>query len=232
MAKVFKPMKSITCVIPKNPDLSFNWAGNISFKQSLVQQEELKTLAKNKQFCFFGFQCLSPVISLGLRSKTDHILWEQQKLKQHDILVEKVKRGGEATLHAPGQLVIYPVVHLPSLAFKVKDFILALQQITQTFLKSLNIKTHKQGAMAGLYTPRGKICFFGIHISQGISQHGLALNVDNDLNLFKAIKSCGQRDRLHDKLSFYPQVNLNLKALFITWCKTACEFLKHRAKKP
>ena len=75
------------------------------------------------------------------------------------LTVVKVRRGGEATLHSPGQLVIYPVIQLKSVGLRVKDFIVALQSITQLFLRDLGIETKKGENFAGLYTKPGEIGF-------------------------------------------------------------------------
>ena len=101
---------------------------------------------------------------------------------------------------------------------------MSLQEITQSLLKDLGVETNKEGKYAGLYTKRGKICFFGIHISKGISQHGLSINVDNDLSLFHSILSCGEKNRDHDSLSLYPKYSLNKKELFFKWCDKALAF--------
>ena len=82
----------------------------------------------------------------------------------------------------------------------------------------------REGKYAGLYTKRGKLCFFGIHISEGVSQHGVSINVDNDLTLFDSIKSCGEGGREHDSLSFYPDISINKKELFFKWCDKAFDF--------
>ena len=146
-------------------------------------------------------------------------------MKKYQILQKEVRRGGEATLHTPGQLIIYPVLYLPAFSLKVKDFISTLEIITQKLLKDFGIVTNKEGSYAGLYTQRGKISFFGIHISHGVSQHGLAINVHNDLNLFQSIRSCGEPNRQHDKLSFYSQFSMSKKDLFFKWCKKALDEL-------
>ena len=190
-------------------------------------QEELKAFAKQSQFYFFGFESKAPVITMGFRSDKSHILWSEEKLKKHNVSQLETRRGGEATLHSPGQLVIYPVIYLPLLGLKVKDFIVALEEITQEMLEELGIQTQREGKYAGLYTKKGKLCFFGIHISQSVSQHGLSINVDNDLALFDSIKSCGERDRRHDSLSFYPDVCISKKELFFKWCDKAFVFFNN-----
>ena len=211
----------------KNLNVEFvsNWLDTISFERSLGIQEKLKTLAvKKPQFYFLGFEVKAPVITLGLRADESHILFNEDQLKEYGISKLRLKRGGEATLHALGQLVIYPVLSLPHLGLKVKDFIVRLEKITQSVLEDLGIETKREGKYAGLYTSKGKICFFGIHVSGGMSQHGLSINVHNDLNLFSAIKSCGEQNRRHDSLSLYPSFSLSKKELFFKWCDKAKTF--------
>ena len=208
-------------------NFNYNWLGSIPFEESLSTQEQLKALAIEKsQIYFLGFEIKKPVITLGLRSDKSHVLFSEKQLKENEISVISLKRGGEATLHAPGQLIIYPVLSLPRLGLKVKDFIIMLEEITQTVLTEFEIKTKKEGSYAGLYTKTGKICFFGIHISRGVSQHGVSINVHNDLSLFSGIKSCGQEARPHDSLSLYPRFSLSKEDLFLKWCDKAFKFFK------
>lgn len=203
-----------------------HWTGSISFKRSLVLQESFKPSAKKFELHFLGFESQDTVIAMGLRADSTHILWTKEKLKNHNISSVNIRRGGEATLHSPGQLVIYPVVCLPLLGMKVRDFIVMLENITQALLKDLDCQTVKEGKFAGLYTKTGKLCFFGIHISEGVSQHGLSINVDNDLSLFDSIKSCGQSHRNHDSLSHYLNASISKEDLFFRWCNKAMDFLK------
>ena len=202
----------------------YHWVDSIPFEKSLTIQNDLKSFAKQSQFCFFGFESKEPVITLGFRSDKSHILWPEKSLRKYNISLLNVRRGGEATLHSTGQLVIYPVLHLPFLGLKVKDFIVALEKITQNLLEDLGILSWQEGKFAGLYTERGKICFFGIHISEGVSQHGLSINVDNDLSLFDSIKSCGETGRKHDSLSLYHDFSLSKEELFFKWCDKAFDF--------
>lgn len=210
--------------------LSFDWLGLIPFEKSLKIQKQFKDSAQKSHFHFVGFEPEKPVISLGLKADESHIFWNEKKLKPLGFSIVKVKRGGEATLHSPGQLVIYPVINLRYMSIRVKDFITALQSITQNFLKEYDIETKADSRFAGLYTKKGKIAFFGIHISEGVSQSGLSINVDNNLNLFESIKSCGETKRPHDKITFYSSIPLNKEELFLKWCYQALHFFNQ--KKP
>ena len=71
----------------------------------------------------------------------------------------------------------------------------------------MSLETKSLEEYSGLSTSKGKIAFFGIHISEGISQHGLSINVFNELSLFSSIKSCGVSHRSHDSL-FYQKIKI------------------------
>ena len=206
------------------------WLGSIPFEESLKEQERLKPLAKAGKLCFLGFESLRPVISQGLRSSGEDILWPESRLKAHGLKTIKLRRGGEATLHAPGQLVIYPALALPLLKLKVRDYILCLESLTKEVLRELGIKTERTDKDSGLSTKRGKIAFFGVHISGGVSQHGLSVNVNNDLSLFSAIKSCGQGGRPHDSLALNG-IDITAAELFRLWTSRAALFFQDRARR-
>ena len=204
------------------------WKGRITYLESLKLQEELKILCR-KGACGFvlGFECF-PTITLGLRGGEGDLLLDKKSYAEKNISIVRVKRGGQATLHSPGQLVIYPVVDMKRAKMRVKDFILFVEDVTRKLCGSLSIAVKKEeGGPAGLFTKKGKLAFFGIHVSEGISQHGLALNVKNDLRLFSMIKSCGEAGRPHDKLSHYAP-GFNLKKVFDLWFQ---EFLKLREER-
>ena len=196
------------------------WKGVIPFSESLKAQEHFKGIALKGAFCFLGFESKKPVITKGLRTKPEDIVWSKEVLNQKHFEQYDLIRGGQATLHAPGQLVIYPIVSLSLLNLKMKDFIVLLESITQDVLIDLGIPCERLEKYAGLSTERGKIAFFGIHISEGVSQHGLSINVNNDLNLFSSIKSCGVLNRPHDRLSNHGS-KITSEQLFNLWVSKA-----------
>lgn len=214
-----------------HPTLSFQfereWMGSVDFQKSLDRQEELKPLIQKKRKAYFlGFESKTPVISQGLRATHKDLLWSDKELKKSSLKILKVRRGGETTLHSPGQLIIYPIVFLPAFKMRIKDFLETLELITQSFFKDFSISTQKLDQHAGLSTNQGKLAFFGIHISQGVSHHGVSISVSNDLNLFSSIKSCGQAHRNHDKMTFYNS-DLKLQDLFNRWADKAEQVLSH-----
>jgi len=206
---------------PRGAEIESIWKGRIPYRESLSLQAKLKERACKTQNAFFiGFEC--PLcITLGLRGKKEEDLsWKAADYEKQNIEVVDIKRGGQATLHSPGQLVIYPIMDLLRWKIRPRDFLALLEKITQDTLKQYNISVEKQEDSAGLFTGKGKIAFFGIHISGGVSQHGLAINVQNDLKLFDLIRSCGVSYRLHDSFQNYG-LQPALKEIFLLWCELA-----------
>ena len=195
------------------------WENQIPYLESLKKQEELKTkcLETNQNFALC-FHCPT-VITMGLRGSEDDLLLPKTEYENKNIPIVSIKRGGQATMHSPGQLVLYPISNIKYNKLRAKDFVHFVEQITKETLAQLSISTHKEEGQAGLFTKKGKIAFFGIHITEGVSQHGLAINVNNDLNLFDFIRSCGVSHRTHDKLSNYCKITL--QEVFNLWIKIA-----------
>ena len=197
------------------------WKGKIPYGESLTLQDSLKEQAcKSPRAFIMGFECPA-CITLGLRGEPGKDL-KPIALKQ-GVEVKAVKRGGQATLHSPGQLVVYPIMDLLQWKIRPRDFLSLLEQITCDVLKEYGITANKQESSAGLFTTKGKIAFFGIHISKGVSQHGLSLNVSNDLKLFNVIRSCGLSHRSHDSFQSYG-LKPDLQKVFSLWCKKAKHF--------
>ena len=212
------------------PSISSIWKGEIPYRESLVLQEQLKPLAyKTKRSFLMGFECPA-TITLGLRGQKDIDLkqTENEYIKQ-GIEIVPIKRGGQATLHSKGQLVLYPIMDLLQWKIRPRDFLSLLEEITQKTCQNYGVKLEKKEDSAGLFTQKGKVAFFGIHISQGVSQHGLSLNVKNNLTLFNLISSCGMAHRPHDSL-YNQGVRSPLKEIFNIWCEIAKPLLLQKHK--
>lgn len=137
---------------------------------------------------------LTFVVTQGLRGSDQEIL-------NSDIKPIRTDRGGATTLHSPGQLVLYPVVDLRKNQTSVRQFITELLSVSQKSFLTLGMKTQINLQPVGLWTQKGKIGFCGIRVKNGITQHGIALNINNDLSLFSQIHSCGIQHGTYDRLS-------------------------------
>jgi len=103
----------------------------------------------------------------------------------------KTDRGGETTFHGPGQILLYPVIHLRRRGIGVKDYVHLLEQSCIDLLKEFGIKAQRRRSLPGIWINDAKIAAVGIRISRGVAYHGMALNVDVDEKWFAAIDPCG-----------------------------------------
>ncbi len=149
------------------------------------------------------------VITLGRRADLNEV-------HHTKIPVIKATRGGLATLHSEGQLVIYPILLLARFKLGVRDYVHTLLQATENVFLLLNLKTYKDDLNIGLYTERGKIAFCGLEIKNGISQHGISINISNDLSLFDNIISCGFQKPDLDRLNHY-RTDVGLRQFYDLW---------------
>ena len=184
------------------------WFNCISYQDGLKMQQDFIRQSKDTGLCYLLGLEHEPVITLGLSAKEQDILVPSSILKQKGITVVWSKRGGKATCHSPGQLVIYPIVPLKKLKISIREYVYLLEDVTRVFLKYLGINCLPRDLKkpAAIYTRRGKIAFFGIQVQRDIACHGLSINISNDLNLFSLIRSCGIDSEKVDSISHYYKV--------------------------
>lgn len=103
----------------------------------------------------------------------------------------RIDRGGETTFHGPGQLLLYPVIHLRRRAIGVRDYVHMLEQSCIDLLAELGIDATRRCGFPGVWIGGGKVAALGIRVSNGVAYHGMALNLDVDPHWFAAIKPCG-----------------------------------------
>ena len=104
------------------------------------------------------------------------------------------------TLHAPGQLVVYPIISLRRHRLGVKDYVRLLEECVIRTIADFGVKGERVEGASGVWIGKGtpgerKICALGIKCSRFVTMHGLALNVCNDLELFRLINPCGFIDK-------------------------------------
>lgn len=185
--------------------------GLIKFEEALETQKHYHHLAviENKA-TILGLEHPA-VLTLGYRADA------QQILSNADIPTVKIERGGLATIHSEGQLVIYPIINLKSHALGVRDYVSILLNSTKELLEENGIKSScTADSAAGLFTAKGKIAFCGIQIKDGSTLHGISINVHNDLSLFDSIISCGISGQKMDSMKNCG-VEKSLEGLFNRW---------------
>jgi lipoyl(octanoyl) transferase len=127
-----------------------------------------------------------PVFTLGLAGKPEHLL------NPRTITVIKTERGGQVTYHGPGQLVAYTLLDLRRLNLTVRALVCLLERSAIQYFDNLGISTQTKPNAPGVYLKSGaKIAALGLKVSQGCCYHGIALNIDMDLEPFTRINPCG-----------------------------------------
>ncbi|MGZ3690400.1 MAG: lipoyl(octanoyl) transferase LipB [Pseudobdellovibrio sp.] len=186
--------------------------GRLGYEDALIKQDEYHQLARQNPNTLYILGLEHPqVLTLGYRADESAEIFAANRVP-----VVKTQRGGLATIHSEGQLIIYPIMNLRHLQVGVRDFVLSILNCTQSLLSIYGVQAQAEERAVGLYTQKGKIAFCGIQIKNGISLHGLSLNVSNDLSLFSNIMACGVHNQKLDSMVLHG-VHEELEVLFSKW---------------
>lgn len=126
-----------------------------------------------------------PVYTLGLSDKTEHLLYTD------DIPVVKTDRGGQVTYHGPGQLIAYLLIDLKRRPYAIKKLVSLMESSIIEFLNDFGIESNRRSGAPGVYVEGEKIAALGVRVRKGCTYHGLALNIDMNLEPFNGINPCG-----------------------------------------
>lgn len=129
-----------------------------------------------------------PVFTLGLNASREHLL------APGDIPVIQVDRGGQVTYHGPGQLMIYPLIDIKRARLGVRDLVTALERTAIDLAAEYSIEAICRKDAPGVYVDGRKVASVGLRVRRGASYHGMALNIDVDLEPFSRINPCGFSD--------------------------------------
>jgi lipoate-protein ligase B len=128
-----------------------------------------------------------PVYTRGRRAEAGDLPMGEQWYRERGIAIEDSDRGGQVTYHGPGQLVGYPIVRVRS----VHDFVAAMERAIVAALAEEGVAAEVRDGLTGVWAGDAKIASIGIHVSRGVTTHGFAVNVDNDIEPFEWIRPCG-----------------------------------------
>lgn len=141
------------------------------------------------------------VFTQGQAGKAEHIL------APGDIPVIQVDRGGQVTYHGPGQIVAYTLIDIRRLELGVRELVAGIEDAILAVLDSYAVKAERLTGAPGIYVDGIKIASLGLRVRKGKSFHGLALNVDMDLEPFKRINPCGLLGMQVTNLSAFAQTD-------------------------
>ncbi len=136
-----------------------------------------------------------PVFTQGQAGKAEHLLLPG------NIPVIQADRGGQVTYHGPGQFIAYVLIDVRRAEMGVRDLVTALETSLVALLAEYGVSAHARPDAPGVYVGTAKIASLGLRIRRGCSFHGLALNVDVDLEPFSRINPCGYAGLAMTRLS-------------------------------
>jgi lipoyl(octanoyl) transferase len=143
-----------------------------------------------------------PVFTQGQAGKAEHVL------APGDIPVIQVDRGGQVTYHGPGQIVAYPLVDVGRRGIGVREFVFRLEEAIIRVLAEYGVTGDRIAGAPGIYVGGAKIASLGLRVRRGCSFHGLAFNIDMDLEPFGRINPCGYAGLEVTQLSAFVDVSI------------------------
>jgi lipoyl(octanoyl) transferase len=172
------------------------WLGEVDYLEAYELQKTLrKARIEDRIKDVVLFLEHSPVITVGKAGNSKNILVSESYLASRGIPVVHVERGGDVTFHNPGQIVSYFIVHLETVGKTIHQLVRALEEIIIRVLAGYKITGIRDQKHPGVWLDNKKICAIGLNVSQGVTMHGLALNVNNDLGITSYIHPCGISDK-------------------------------------
>tara|TARA_B100000530_G_scaffold299139_1_gene219279 strand:- start:209 stop:820 length:612 start_codon:yes stop_codon:yes gene_type:complete len=156
-----------------------------NYLDTLQIQESLRNqVLKNDSNNFLIIVEHDHVYTLGKNANSSNIL-------NRICEIIPTQRGGDVTYHGPGQLVAYPIINLKKRKIGVKSYVAMIEKLISNILFDYGLKPHVPIKETGVWIDERKIASIGIHVSRGVTMHGLAINVNTDLSYFDNIISCG-----------------------------------------
>lgn len=178
-------------------ELEVTWLGRIDYRQAWSRQHEL---AADRAAGRIPDQLLllehPAVLTLGRQADPSHVRVGPGELAARGIELIRVERGGEVTYHGPGQLVGYPIIHLPQRGLLIRPFVRALEAAMIEVCAGYGVRADRLDGHPGCWcdpaspAPR-KIGALGVRVERGVTYHGIALNITTDLDDFELIDACG-----------------------------------------
>lgn len=166
------------------------WLGRMGFAEALQLQLDARDALSDGRGPPTVFAVEHPpVLTLGRRGQRTDVLWTPAQLERFGVEVCESPRGGQVTLHAPGQLVVYPVIRI---GWRIREHITLLGEAAADFARALGVGNAEfRIDHPGVWVGPRKLASIGVHVSRGITVQGIAINLDVQSHLFGALVSCG-----------------------------------------
>lgn len=161
------------------------WLGRVPYEPTWREMQQFTELRDEQTGDEIWLLEHERVFTLGMNADRAHLL------APGDIPVVQIDRGGQVTYHGPGQLVVYPLIDVRRANLGVRGLVTALECAVIDLAARHGIEARGRDGAPGVYVAGRKLASVGLRIRRGGSYHGLALNVDMDLEPFGRINPCG-----------------------------------------
>jgi lipoyl(octanoyl) transferase len=176
----------------KSRGLAIRDCGLADYREVLALQQELQEQRRAGEVTDTVLVVEHPaVITLGARKNANRLLVGREELAGRGIDLVEIRRGGGATAHNPGQLVFYPILHLHELRLDINAYVRTLEAIGIELLAGLGVESGRRKGFPGLWAGHKKIASIGVRVSRFVTCHGMAINIQNDLDVFNLMVPCG-----------------------------------------
>lgn len=167
--------------------LLLKWLGRVEYEPTWRAMQAFTDRRDDSTADEIWFLEHPPVFTLGLNGKPEHLL------APGEVPVVNIDRGGQVTYHGPGQLVIYPLLDLRRRELGVRELVMGLERSVIELVAQWGIQAEGRRDAPGVYVEGRKLASIGLRIRRGASYHGMAFNIDMDLQPFQRINPCGFR---------------------------------------
>jgi len=172
--------------------------GRAAYEPTLRLQERLREQVKaapRERAYLILVEHDPPVITLGRGADAAHVTASRERLAREGVEVHESVRGGDVTYHGPGQLVGYPIIRLDLHGRDVHRYLRDLEEVLIRVLARFGIDGTRAEGMTGVWVGAEKVAAIGVAIRRWVTWHGVAINVDTNLDRFDLIVPCGIRGR-------------------------------------
>ncbi len=163
------------------------------YENALEIQRKIVAAKKEKQLKSDAVLVLEhpPVFTLGRNRGRENLMVSEEFLAERGIQVFQTERGGNITFHGPGQVVVYPILDMNTGRMGIREYVEGLEKIMSLTVREWGIAANGDAQNRGLWIGNRKLGSIGVAVKHGICFHGLALNVNMDLEPFTWINPCG-----------------------------------------
>lgn len=225
--------RSIQCTDLGLIDYKQAWDYQTSlFEKNIAVKTGNRLLPENQQISTDNFLlfCEHPhVYTLGKSGKPEHLLVDDNQLAALKASYYHINRGGDITYHGPGQIVVYPVIDLENFFTDIHRYMRFLEESVIRTCDHFGVSAGRVEGLTGVWvdyndaTKARKICALGVKTSRWVTMHGLAFNVNTDLDYFRHIIPCGIQDKAVTSLAVETGTTHDLKAVGSVLKRSLCD---------